>query len=91
MKLVTVMEVPTIVRVLKGLINGSIAISKTRTASSGNPSGERTMLSIVRVRTPDWPDVAIPAKIDAKIRIIISLMLSGDWYKDEIKIVAIAK
>jgi hypothetical protein len=52
-KLVTVIEVPTIVRVLKGLINGSIAISNTRTASRGNPSGERTMLSIVKVRTPD--------------------------------------
>ena len=78
MKLVTVIDVPTIVRVLKGLINGSMAISKTRTASSGNPSGERTILNIVKVRTPDWPDVAMPAKIDAKISIIISPIPRGD-------------
>jgi hypothetical protein len=78
-KLETVIDVPTIVRVLKGLINGSMAISNTRTASSGNPKGERTMLSIVKVRTPERPDVAIPAKIDPAISINISPNPRGDW------------
>ena len=91
MKLETVIDVPTIVRVLKGLINGSMAISNTRTASSGKPRGERTMLSIVNVSTPESPDVAIPAKIDPAISIKTSPNARGDWYSEETKIVAIAK
>ena len=91
MKLETVIDVLTIVRVLKGLINGSMAISNTRTASSGKPRGERTMLSIVKVRTPESPDVAIPAKIDPAISIKISPNPREVWYSEETKIVAIAK
>ena len=91
MKLETVIDVPTIERVLKGLINGSMAISNIRTASSGKPRGERTMLSLVKVRTPESPDVAIPAKIDPAISIKISPKPKGDWYSEETKIVAIAK
>ena len=91
MKLETVIDVPTIVRVLKGLINGSMAISNTRTASSGKPRGERTMLSIVNVRTSESPDVAILAKIDPAISIKISPNPREVWYSEETKIVAIAK
>ena len=91
MKLETVIDVPTIERVLKGLINGSMAISNTRTASSGKPRGERTMLSIVKVRAPESPDVAIPAKIDPAISVKIPPNPRGSWYGEEIKIVAIAK
>ena len=91
MKLETVIDVPTIERVLKGLINGSMAISNTRTASIGKPRGEGTMLSIVKLRAPESPDVAIPAKIDPAISIKTSPNARGDWYSEETKIVALAK
>ena len=70
MQLVKAIDAPTIVTVLKGLIRGSIAINKTSTASSGKPRGERTMLSIVKVRMPDCPDVAIPARTDVNNNVI---------------------